>query len=662
MIENPLPSSSIAPAPQVLRAPDTLPQSAAEPAHEPTLGESLRQQVRYYTMYVGLLAALWGVAFLVLLFGAGMKTPDAIGFATVAAIVGSFFTRSVLPQPAESPRAAAAATAQPQTTDSAREIVETVVFVVVLVLLLKSFTAEAFVIPTGSMAESLWGYQKVVECPQCKFQFPVNCSSEVDPSDGSPPIFVDACICPNCRRDITLHPGDQRGNMPARPDAIKDPGWRSGDRVLVAKFVYDLLEKDPDRLDVVVFKFPGDRHFPESGPVKRHVPINYIKRLIGLPGETIAIHRGKLWRLSPDKGLSYNDFADAKGKPELLAQLWKLDHTHHDDKEALERFHKGEFEIIRKKPENLLSMRRIVYDNDHQAQDLPGPEYQRWVPAAGSGWQAAGKDTKAFEFDGGTEMGWLRYRHVLRNGKDMPQLITDFMGYNTWNGGNRHEPPAQNWASDLMLECEVAVQSTEGSFALELSRGRQRFQALFNLADGNCTLYRLEGDQREELKSAKTALKGKGTHQVRFANVDDRLTVWVDDRLAFGDGVEYSPVKELMPTKQNDLERPASVGSAGAKVKVSQLKLYRDTYYTTAPRGEPRAADVDFKTDDPATWEAWKTAPVTTYYVQPEHYLCLGDNSAESSDGRSWGLVPRRLMLGRALMVYYPFNRAGRIR
>src|SRR5262245_3362388 len=60
--------------------------------------------------------------------------------------------------------------------ESLREIVETVVFVVVLVLLLKSFIAEAFVIPTGSMADTLWGYQKVIVCPQCGYEFPLNCS------------------------------------------------------------------------------------------------------------------------------------------------------------------------------------------------------------------------------------------------------------------------------------------------------------------------------------------------------------------------------------------------------------------------------------------------------------------------------------------------------
>ena len=51
-----------------------------------------------------------------------------------------------------------------------------------------------------------------------------------------------------------------------------------------------------------------------------------------------------------------------------------------------------------------------------------------------------------------------------------------------------------------------------------------------------------------------------------------------------------------------------------------------------------------------------------TLYVQPGHYLCLGDNSQASSDSRDWGLVPERLMLGRALLVYYPFQRAGAIR
>src|SRR5438309_10720544 len=94
-------------------------------------------------------------------------------------------------------------TPSPEPKDTWREVVETVVFVVVLVLLLKSFTAEAFVIPTGSMAETLWGYQKLVKCPSCGYEFPVNCSQEVDPQDRQPADIV-GCTCPNCRQHIRL--------------------------------------------------------------------------------------------------------------------------------------------------------------------------------------------------------------------------------------------------------------------------------------------------------------------------------------------------------------------------------------------------------------------------------------------------------------------------
>ena len=75
-------------------------------------------------------------------------------------------------------------------------------------------------------------------------------------------------------------------------------------------------------------------------------------------------------------------------------------------------------------------------------------------------------------------------------------------------------------------------------------------------------------------------------------------------------------------------------------------------------------SDADEPNDwsDPRTWDSLRSLPMKTIYVQPGHFLCMGDNSPESSDGRSWGLVPERLMLGRALLVYYPFSRAGRIR
>jgi signal peptidase I len=549
-----------------------------------------------------------------------------------------------------------------QHSDSVREIVETIVFVVVLVLLLKSFAAEAFVIPTGSMAQTLLGYQKEVVCPDCGIKFPINCSQEVDPNEGRPsPVY--ACVCPNCRQHIHF-PSAPASYVRDFPDSIliDDPGWNSGDRVLVAKFVYDLLGKMPDRLDVVVFKYPGDSTFPLSGPHKNHVPMNYIKRLIGLPRETIAIRGGKLYVLSPDKGLHYDDYEKAKTDPEMMSLLWQKDpYMHRNDSDARKRFAQGQFQILRKSPENILSMMRLVYDNDHPSTKSRLP--QRWVSEDRS-WNA--HEPHGFRNDGGdaSELHWLRYQHIHRDSDRKRALITDVMGYNTYQGGQHQTLLGNNWVGDLILECEAAIDNPQGELTLELSRGVDRFRARWDLTTGTCKLLRVTGGEEQELGSKQTSVNKKGTYRLRFANVDERLVVWVNGDLPFDNGVTYPPPNQIGPQAENDLQ-PASIGVRGGSVSVHGLRLFRDTYYTVGGLDNDRPNEPDVSgvnPTDPDSWVHLKDPPLLTMYVQPDHFLCLGDNSPESSDGRSWGTVPQRLLLGRALLVYYPFGRAGRIR
>ncbi len=42
--------------------------------------------------------------------------------------------------------------------------------------------------------------------------------------------------------------------------------------------------------------------------------------------------------------------------------------------------------------------------------------------------------------------------------------------------------------------------------------------------------------------------------------------------------------------------------------------------------------------------------------LRPGEYWALGDNSANSSDSRNWGVVPEENIVGRAAFVYYPFG------
>ncbi len=117
-------------------------------------------------------------------------------------VVGLLFRSTVPPEAAAQPEpkpepSEKAKDTTPENQDGFREVVETVVFVVVLVLLLKAFLAEAFVIPTGSMAPTLLGYHRNVTCPQCGHTFSINLSDQLDPERQGNAVIT-GCTCPNC--------------------------------------------------------------------------------------------------------------------------------------------------------------------------------------------------------------------------------------------------------------------------------------------------------------------------------------------------------------------------------------------------------------------------------------------------------------------------------
>ncbi|WP_422926004.1 S26 family signal peptidase [Singulisphaera sp. PoT] len=141
-------------------------------------------------------------------------------------------------------------------TGFVRQVVEFLVVMTLGILLFRTFAAEAYIVPTGSMAPTLLGMHEELVCPNCQIQF--NLGLDEGGRSGRP-------ICPNC---------GQNGleNYPALEC--------SGDRLLVQKFLYDF--RPPRRWEVAVFHFPGD---PSQA---------YVKRVVGLPNERVQIVHGDI--------------------------------------------------------------------------------------------------------------------------------------------------------------------------------------------------------------------------------------------------------------------------------------------------------------------------------------------------------------------------------
>ena len=78
-----------------------------------------------------------------------------------------------------------------------------------------------------------------------------------------------------------------------------------GDYLLVNKFIFTpggyelpfLPQREIERGDIIVFKYPGNKVHPENDSSRKLVPyqINYVKRVIGLPGETVEFRDNQVF-------------------------------------------------------------------------------------------------------------------------------------------------------------------------------------------------------------------------------------------------------------------------------------------------------------------------------------------------------------------------------
>jgi signal peptidase I len=112
-----------------------------------------------------------------------------------------------------------------------------------------------------------------------------------------------------------------------------------GDYLLVNKFIFTpgghslpfLPQREIQRGDIIVFKYPGNKVNPRADSSRGIIPyqINYVKRVIGLPGETVEFKNNQVFvngELLPEhriigdapnqqSALTPKEFEDSKGEP-----------------------------------------------------------------------------------------------------------------------------------------------------------------------------------------------------------------------------------------------------------------------------------------------------------------------------------------------------------
>lgn len=562
-----------------------------------------------------------------------------------------------------------------------RETIESIVVAVILAFLFRAFIAEAFVIPTGSMAPTLQGRHMDVECEECGFAYRTGASCENDIAEKG---VIVATTCPICRYTMIL-------------DKEDSPNQRSfnGDRILVSKFTYEFC--DPKRWDVIVFKFPGN------------AKQNYIKRLVGKPNETIWIRHGDILVKNGKEG--DDDFHIARKPPDKLKAMLQLVHD-------------------------------TDYRSPQLTKVGWPPRWQDWTSSDAPSWRQAPGGSGCETVGLPNEEVWLRYRHAvpshwdwaeiaeaeevgesrepqrLRDGQVIGQLITDYYAYN--DGVNyRNDVPGMSqrklmdimgpngrgyseihWVGDLAIECNVDVKGDSGQLSLDLVEGGVHYTCRIDVATGQAALSIDDGIQSfvgddgkvSKAPKAETKIHGSGSCHLRFSNCDDELLLWVNDReIEFDGPTTYKPANNVKPkwspADAGDLE-PAGVGAKGVELGVTRLRLYRDVYYVAVTPTSPHYEYVNSREfsvpEVMATPELWATTPMfdarrgtrrdspregAIFTLDEDQFFPMGDNSPQSRDARVWSgeigpfsgkptapYVDRKLLTGKALLIYWPHH------
>ncbi len=529
--------------------------------------------------------------------------------------------------------------------DSFRENIEAIVVAVILAVFVRHFAVEAFEIPTGSMAPTLFGMHVRVESPNTGLSFEVGVPS--NSSSGRLRIQMQNYVvcaeeCPGEGCGLKLHAQKPGGRLFGKTrqlhkeeiarlnrvfedlreqervecqscgnqwqtskqsfkvttatmktmrcplsghiweHVIEDSARGGGNKILVNKFAYDLGE--PRRWDVIVFAFDQWK--------------NYIKRLVGLPGEKINLINGDVY---------VNGKIERKPEhPYIQDILWKKI----SDSSVVE----GGLSPVR-------------------AWKEPGG---KGVPA----WQELADGRWSLNSSKSPEPALLEYQRALDN----------YIPYNSLAG----RPLGTHSVGDVKLSFTATPTTAGGWIGAEIRDGDWTFQ--LRLPTGKPTpgrpavIERVVNEPRSDVKNPRKlrhpgapvfqekegiSLELNTRSRIEIVNCDDCLVVRLDSEEIFSikesEGYISIPDVDNPPPEADHSQYYLRLLGSRVDANVEAIELHQDNYYTNDGAGHSHSIQ-----------------------LEKDRFFALGDNSPSSSDGRVWGSVPANNMLGKALLVFWP--------
>ncbi len=518
-----------------------------------------------------------------------------------------------------------------------KETVTSLLIAFMMAFIFRGFVVEGFQIPTGSMAPTLLGKNVRFSSPHNGYDWTTGPWTMTSPRSRVPA--------------SVQGPIEVTDPMTGLDQAETNRKLSSGDRVFVLKYLPMLHQ--PERWDVVVFKNPGTHE-------------NYIKRLVGLPGEQLAFVDGDIFYRAYVEGQTATAGWDS----------WEEDN----------------WKVARKSERIQRVMLQDVSDSRYAPVKIV-PEYRSPWDGVGSGWDGVRTDSSyTFTGSGEAKLVWNGTRPITdRNSYN--QILAGFdlsatpdMEYAT----QRNFRPF--YVSDIAMSVDMEMTDGAVSATPMISARGHQFRGIVDPGAGAVRVEMredVEGAAWRVLDSGTVSTRTGGVIGVEFWHIDQALWLFVDGVLVCGGpdegAYEMTPVQRVVSAtgmSREELERDRTVGDGVSSQGVlSRPEIYKPAQVEWAFGGGGFTLhnvrvrrDISYKNMSKESSVGRPTRgghPKFFPTLNDDEYFMCGDNSARSEDSRMWspntivpwvkeliddrgGMVNEDLIVGKAFVVYWP--------